>query len=310
MSVTAFPRHVVRLAVGLLLGAALAASAGCGPLQTIATNAAANAPPAQVPTLALQDPLDIESATPNVTIWPGEPVFYVPADAQRFGMILKRGQLNRMELFVQPVPVSSNATPVVPFDANAPGNSERWTYAQRDVSVSSTDPTMVTEYTLFPPVDGPAVMQDPNAVWLRFKEESINPAHRGTREQFAEATFQVVPVDTGSCRIALFGILTSPSSADFAVRGCKEVVIDANGVEIFRERASGLRADFPPQSVPSAAVGFSPTGADTLRIVAVDAVRRPVFDGKYKGTSAKPPCMTTTTVDNGDGKKIRFRVPC
>lgn len=283
---------------------------GCTSVNQIANNAVANAAPAMTPQIELLDVLDIESGTPGLSAWSGDPTFYVPAAPVRFSMIIKRGQLNKMQIFTQSVPVTSNSTPVMPFDGNDPTNDTRWTYLQSDVSVSTTDKTMVTRYTFISPSTGPSAMADGTPIYFRFKEESINPRFSGSFSQFAEQTFIVMPVAAGSCEIPLFTIFSSPQTIDFAVRGCKEVVIDANGVEVFRQRAPGLRENIPSNYPMAAAVGFTSVGANVLRIAATDAVGRIVSDGKYKNTSAKPPCMTTTYVDNGDGKKVKFRIPC
>lgn len=301
-------------AAGLLLALSMT---GCGSMQSIGSNAAGNAPPAQVPTIALQDPLDPESGLSNMTVWPINPEFYVRQEALRFGFFIKRGQLNKMEIFVSSRDAGSGALgsyqtdPVYPFDASHAAHNERWSFVARDVSVSRSDKTMITLYELFPPVDGVKVLEDLQPIFVSFKEESINPAVRSTPAQFAEARFAVVPVTSGQCRITLFDVVSSPTSVDFKASGCKELAIFANGVEVFRETASSARADFPP-SRPAGTTGFADNGGkNKLGILAVDAAGVMTTDGMdYKRASSKSRCAFTSYRDKFDGFKRKASPTC
>jgi hypothetical protein len=286
------------LAAGLLLGA-------CQTGQQIAVNT----PPAMAPVIALQDPLDIESGSVGLSVWPGENRFYAAAERRRFTLILRSGQLNRIEFTAAYLPVSSNPMPIVRTDMPTdPSNNARWTYVLDNLVLSQTEKTQVAHYTFYPPVDGTDVLEEGRRVWIRAKEESNNPAFRGRQEQFAESLFEIVPVAANGCTVPIFVVQTG--YVDTKVRGCKEYAIDANGTEMRRERTSARSADFPPDPTPTIGTGFVYTGFDTIRLVAVDALRRETFANKYKQAGTKPPCLTSTTVDNGDGKKVKFRTPC
>jgi hypothetical protein len=285
-------------AAGLLLGA-------CQTSQQIA----ANTPPAMAPVIALQDPLDIESGSVGLSVWPGENRFYVPAEQRRFTLILRSGQLNKLNFTAAYLPVSNS--PMAVERSSSPtdsANNARWTYVLDDLVLSTTDKTQTARYTFYPPVDGTEVLEEGRPVWIRAKEESNNPAYANTQQQFAESLFEIVPVAAGGCTVPVFVVQTG--YVDTKVRGCKEYAMDANGAEIRRERTTGRSAVFPPDPTPTIGSTFTYTGYDTIRLVAVDAVRRETFANKYKQAGTKPPCLTTTTVDNGDGKKVKFRVPC
>lgn len=297
------------------------AIAGCTPLVQLSQNIANNAPPALTPTIATQEILNPESGFTNVTIWPVSSDLYIRQEALRFGFYIKRGQLNKMTLAVSSrVPSadplnplgSYTVDPVYQFDANHPQHNERWSYVVRDISVSSIDKTMVSLFELMPPVDGTKVLKDLTTFFITFKEESINPRYQGTVSQFAERKFDVTPVAAGQCNIQLFDVLTSPGGVDYKVRGCKSVVIVANGTEVLREVSSSARSDFPAGPY-SAAVGFSNAGGkNALGIVAIDAVGQMATDGMYyKSPSIKGKgCVTKGYRDKFDNYQFKVTTIC